>query len=162
MFGRSLKVLAVSVAAGAGSLLLGAGAAHAIPNPIHPINPCIIDPSSCKPNPITLPPVHLDPCLIDPSICAPQPPQPPQPPTAQPTPSNGGSGTGASGGQGNGSVTQTGTGLPGPVALVHNGVPHTGDGSSSDGLVLAGGAAAVVAAAGLAGLFVWRRRRALA
>jgi hypothetical protein len=144
--------------------LLNAGAANAGP----------------PPNPINQPPVHVNQCAIDPSLCPPQPPPPPPPPPQPPNPSGNGGNNGSGNGANNGSVnglsstgggastaSQTGTGqaasVPaGGVPLMHKDVKHASDSSSSDGLFLVGGSVLAASLAGLAGLVVWRRRRAVA
>jgi hypothetical protein len=153
MFGRPLRILAVSAAATVGALSLGIGVAQA--TPVHPINPCLISPNACQ----APPPVKVDPCVIDPSLC-------PPPPTNPQPPSQSGNGSHGSGGTSNGSSSTGGSSsapvggssaLTGAPATVHQ-ASHPSGGSSSDALVWGAGGTLLASLAGLGGLAVWRRR----
>jgi hypothetical protein len=150
MFGRSLRILAVSAAATVGALSLGIGVAQA-----KPVNPCVISPNACQSPPI----VHVDPCVIDPSLCPP-PPTNPQPPSQSGNGSHGSSGTGNGSSSTGGSSTGAAGGasvLSGAPATVHQ-ASHSSGGSSSDALVWGAGGTLLASLAGLGGLAVWRRR----
>src|SRR5262249_9022452 len=118
-----------------------------------PINPCVINPQACQPNP---PPVQIDPCIINPSLCTPPTTQPqPQPPKQQ------GNGSQGSTGHGSGSSGDTGaasSSLAGTPSAVHRVSHPRGGGSGDNALVLGASGALAASLAGLAGLAVWRRR----
>jgi hypothetical protein len=147
MFRLSLRLLVLGVAAAAGALTIGMGAAQA-----KPVNPCVISPQACN----NSPPVKVDPCVIDPSLCPPPPTQPQPKPPSQP-------GNGSRGGTGNGSASAGGPGSGTPTVAdappaVHR-ASHTTGGGSGNGLLVLGASGALAASlAGLAGLAVWRRR----